>query len=103
MERTVRPSFEHIGRSLVELRVKLTEIVMNRGSPEYTHSATFSFLQFEPLRLNDDTQALHEEDAAQDGQQQFFMNDDSTHANDSANGERSRVAHENLGREGIVP
>ena len=97
------PSLEHIGRSLVELRVELAEVVMYRGGSEHAHSAALSLLEFEPLRLNDDTQALYEEDATQDGQQQLFMDDDGTHADDAANGERPRIAHEDLSGEGIVP
>ena len=53
--------------------------------------------------LNDDRQTLDKEYTAEDGNEEFLADDDCTHGDDAANGETTCVAHEDLGREGIVP
>ena len=53
--------------------------------------------------LDDDREALHEEYATEDGDEQFFADDDGAHGNDTTDGEATRVAHEYLGGEGIIP
>ena len=46
---------------------------------------------------------LEEEDATEQGKQQLLVHDDGGDSDDAANGEAARVAHENLGREGVEP
>ena len=103
MERTTGPSLQDICRGLVKLRIELTEIIVDRRSTEHADAASLLLLVLEPLRLDDDTEALNEEDATEDGQQQFLMDDDGTHTDDTSNGKRAGVAHENLCGESVVP
>ena len=81
------PSFEDIGACGVELRVELAEIVVDRCCPEHPHALALAPLDFKPLGLNDDAEALHEEDTTEDGQQQFLVDDDGTDADDAADGQ----------------
>ena len=76
---------------------------MYRGSPEYTDTLALLLLDLEPRGLNDDAEALHEEDTAQDRQQQFLVDDHGTDTNDAADGQGTCVSHEDLGREGVIP
>ena len=103
MELTLRPATEYVVGRRVELRVETAEIVVDRCGTENTDTLTLPLHQLEPLRLNDDTQALNEEDATEKGQQQLLMDDDRTDTDDAANGQRSRVAHEHLSGIGVIP
>ena len=76
---------------------------MNRCGSEHAYSLALTLLDFEPLGLYDHAQTLYEEDAAENREQQFFMDDDGTYTNDTTDGQRACVAHEHLGREGIIP
>ena len=53
--------------------------------------------------LQDDRQVLHQEHAAEDGDEQFLVDDDGKDGDDAADGQAARVAHEHLRRIGIVP
>ena len=59
---------------------------MDGSSTEYTYSLALFLHEFKPLGLDDDTQALDEEDAAQNRQQQLFMDDNGTYADNTTNG-----------------
>ena len=54
-------------------------------------------------QLQDDRKALHQEDATQDGQQQFLVDDDGSDSNHTTNGKATGVTHEHLRWIGIVP
>ena len=87
MEGAVRPALEQISARAVQLTVQSSEGVMYRSGTEHAHAFTFLLLYLKPLRLDDDTQTLHEEDAAEDRQQQFLMADDGAHTDDTTDGE----------------
>ena len=53
--------------------------------------------------LQNDAEALDEEDAAEDGEHQLFVDYYCRHGDDAADGQRACVAHEHLGRIGVVP
>ena len=76
---------------------------MDRCGTEYTHPPALLFLNLKPLCLYDYTQAFHEEDATEDGEQQLLMDDDGTYTDDTSDGQRPRITHEHLSRESIVP
>ena len=78
-------------------------IVMYRCGAKHTDALPFSFLDLEPLSLNDHTQALNKENATKDGKQQLFMNNNSTDTDNTSNGQRSRIAHKDLRRECVIP
>ena len=61
------------------------------------------FAHLEIIHLQHHAQALNEEDAAEYGQQQFFVNDDGSHGDNAANGKRTRITHERLCRVSVVP
>ena len=61
----------------------------------------FGVLEVEDLQH--DRQRLDEEDAAEDGYQQFFADDDGEDGDDAAEGQAARVAHEDLRGIGVVP
>lgn len=103
MERSVGPSFEDIRTCRIKLGVQSAEGVMDRGGTEHPHTPSLSLLNLKPLCLYDDTEAFDKEDTAQDREQQFLMNDDGTDTNDTTDGERTGVTHENLCRVGIIP
>ena len=86
MERTVGPTLQDVSAGSVQLGVQLPESVVNRRGTEHTDSFPFPLLYLEPLGLYDYTQAFHEEDATENGQQQFLVNDDGTDTDDTANG-----------------
>ena len=76
---------------------------MQRGSLEDAPLQSLAVAHLGIVGLQDDTQALHEEDEAKQGQQQFLVYDDGCHADDAADGQAARIAHEHLGGIGIVP
>ena len=76
---------------------------MDGCGAEHPHAPALALLNLEPLRLYDDAEALDEEDAAEDGQQQLLVDDDGTHADDAADGQRTGVAHEHLCGVGVIP
>ena len=58
---------------------------------------------FKVVNLKDNAQTFNKEDAAQDGQHEFFVNDDGRHGNDASDGERASVAHEHLCGISVIP
>ena len=94
---------EHIGAVGLEILVLGAEMVMYRGALEDALFAPVFLSTFVIPHLQYHAETLDEEDAAQEWQQQFFMDDDGTHSDDAADGERPRVAHEYLRRVGVVP
>jgi len=75
------------------------EMVMERGHqkdpPPMGH--------LEVPDLHDDRQGLQDEDAADDGEQKFLLDDDRDGTQGAAQGQRSDIAHEHLRRIGIIP
>ena len=59
--------------------------------------------ELEVFHLKDDAEALQEEDATEDGQQQFLVDNNGQDGDDAANGQATRVAHKYLGGIGVVP
>ena len=87
MEWTMRPTFQDICTGCIELGVEFAEIVVNGCGTEHTDALASTFLNLEPLCLDDHAEALHEEDTAEDGQKEFFMDDDGAHTDDAADGQ----------------
>ena len=65
--------------------------------------SVFLFCIFEPAPLQNDGNALHQEDAAQDRQQQFLSDEHGADSDDSAHHQAARITHKDLGRVGVVP
>ncbi len=103
MEGAVGPVAQHIAAVFWQLLFSLSESVVNRRGTEQSYGAALALGVFEVEALQNDTQALDKENAAENGEQQLLVDDDGTHADDAANGQRTRIAHEDLGRERIVP
>ena len=103
MERTSRPAFQDIGARLIQLGVELAERIVDRGRTEHSHSLAFPLLYLEPLCLDNHAEVLYEEDAAKDRQQQLLVDDDGADTDDTADGQRTCVSHEDLCGEGIIP
>ena len=103
MELPLRPAAQDVCRRGVELRVQSPEVVVDRCGTEHAHPLALLLHQLEPLRLDDDAEALDKEDATEQRQQQLLMDDDGAHTDDAANGQRTGVAHEDLCRVGVVP
>ena len=76
MEGTMRPSFQDIRACLVELRIQATEGVVDRCGTEHTYALAFALLYLKPLCLDDNTQALNEEDTTENRQQQLLVDYD---------------------------
>ena len=66
-------------------------------------AAVAAFVNLEEGGLQDDGEALHEENAAQQGQEQFLPEKDRAHADHAAEGKRSGIPHEDGGRIAVVP
>ena len=79
------------------------EVVVYRCSFEETLFHAFPLACLVVEALQDDRKVLHQEDTAKDGYQQFLVNNDGVYCDDSSNGQTARIAHEYLGRIGIVP
>ena len=87
----------------VELTVLCAEIVVDRCAAEDALLHAMAFAHLVVPHLQDDAEAFHKEDTAKDGQQQFLVDDDGTHGDDAADGERAGITHEDLGGIGVVP
>ena len=81
----------------------LEMVVQGRHAPHAVADTRALLGVTEPETLDDDGQALGEEYAAQQRNQQFLAHQHGAHADDAADGEAARVAHEYLGGEGIEP
>ena len=64
---------------------------------------TFALTEFVIPNLHDHRKALHEEDATEYRQQQFLMDDDGTHTDDTTDRKTAGIAHEDLGGVSIIP
>ena len=80
-----------------------TEMVVYRCTLEEALLHAFLLACFLVEALNDNREALHKEDTTEDGDEQLFADDDGTHGDDTSDGEATRVAHEHLSGEGIIP
>ena len=76
---------------------------MDRSGTEYAYSLSLTLLNLEPLGLDNDAEALDEEDATKDDQHQLLVDNQGTYTDDATDGQRSCIAHEYLGRIGVVP
>ena len=103
MELPLRPVFEDKPACGVEVLVEFPEVVMDGRGAEDPDTLAFAQLVFEVGCLDDDAETLDEENAAEDGEQQFLVDDDGTHTDDTADHQRPRVAHEHLCGIGVVP
>ena len=91
------------GVHLLHLGYRGAEVVVDGGALE---EALLHALLLAPLvveALDDDREALDEEHAAEDGDEQLLADDDGADGDDAADGEAAGVAHEHLRGEGIVP
>ena len=79
------------------------EMVMERSALPDTDMLTAFLVELVHLRLYDDTDTLHEEDTAEEGDHELLMDDHGTDTDDTANGEAAGVTEEDLGREAIPP
>ena len=91
------------GIHLLYLCNRGTEVIMDGGALEEALLHPFLFASLVVEALDDDREALYEEDAAEDGDEQLLADDDGAHGNDATDGEATRVAHEDLCGEGVVP
>ena len=79
-------------------------MMMKRGHPEYPAAgAGFMFRVFEIKSLHQHREALDEEYSAENRQKELLPDEDGADSYDSSYGEASGIAHEYLGRVGIVP
>ena len=95
MEWSFRPPFQDIGACGIQLRVQTSERVVDGCGAENAYTLSLTLLGLEPLRLDDNTQTLDEENTAQSDEHQLFMDDDGTYTDDAANSQRPRVALQN--------
>ena len=81
-----------VGPRLFKVAIACSEMVV-QGT--FLPDAVFLACLDETLHVQV-TQNLEEEHAAEQRQQQLFVHDDSRHGNDAANGQATRVAHEDI-------
>ena len=77
---------------------ELLEVMMERR-----HLEDAFFAELVAADLEDDGDRFKDEDAADEGEQQFLADDDSDSADGAAKGQRADVAHEDFSRVGVVP
>ncbi len=75
------------------------KVVLERGHLE----EPFALGDLEVAHLDDDRQRDEDEEAADEGEQQFGPGQDGEAGDGAADGQRSGVAHEDLGRRGVPP
>jgi hypothetical protein len=79
-------------------------MVVQRGHQENPTPLAESLLGvLEVGHLQHYRQILNQENARQNGNQEFFADGNSEHGNDSANGQAAGIPHKNLSGEGVVP
>lgn len=78
---------DEIGTFRIKLRILCAEVIVNRSAFKDALFHSFALSQFVVPHLHNDAQTLHEEDSAEDGKKQLFMDDDSCNTNDSTDGE----------------
>ena len=79
------------------------EMIMEGRSFPYAYMASARFIPLIDLGLDDDGDALHEEDTAEERHHQFLMNDHGADTDDTAYGEAARIAEEDLRGETVEP
>ena len=78
-------------------------MVMERCAFPYTHMLPPFLVELIYPGLDDDGDALHEEDAAEEGDEQLLMDDHGADADDAADGEAAGVTEEDLSGEAVEP
>ena len=78
---------EHISAVRIQVFVFYAEVVMDGSAFEDALSLVLALAQLEVPHLQNHTQTLHEEDAAEYGQKQFLVDDDGAHGYDAADGQ----------------
>ena len=87
----------------IQLAVLCTEVVVDRRALKDALLDASALTQLVVIYLHHHAEALYEEDSAEDRQHQLLVDDDGAHGDDTADGERTGIAHEHLRRVGIVP
>ena len=87
----------------VELARLRAEVVVYGGALEYALLHAPTLAQSVPVYLHYHAQALNEEYAAEYGQHEFLVYDYCRDGYYASYRERTRVAHEHLGRVGVIP
>ena len=82
MPSTLGP-FEDIFAVRLELGREHAEIVVNRRALEDALLDAFSFSRFVELHLENHADAFQQEDATEDGDEQFLVDDDGEHRDDA--------------------
>ena len=77
------------------------EVMMQGRHLEQTH--VLALVALDIPHLHDDRQLLDQEDAAQHGNEPFLADKDGKHGDDASQAQATRIAHEHLGRIGVVP
>ena len=78
-------------------------MVVDRCTFEYSLQMSFLFSALEISYLKNNRKIFYQEDSAEDGYQQLFMNDDCEYRYDTTDGQAAGIPHEYLGGKGIVP
>ena len=79
------------------------EMVMQRRAFPDTYMTAFLLVVLINLRLENDADALHEEDTTEHGNHQLLVNDHRANTDDSADSQAAGVAEEDLRREAVEP
>lgn len=95
--------FDQVSAVGIQLGQSRPEMVVDRGTLEDALLAAFPFPALEIFDLQNNRQVLYQEYATQNRDQEFLVDDDGKYGNDTADCQASCIAHEYLGREGIVP
>ena len=82
----------------IQLAVLCAEVVVDRRALEDALLDASALTQLVVIYLHHHAEALYEEDSAEDRQHQLLVDNDGAHGNDSADGERTGIAHENACR-----
>ena len=97
-------SIEYVENEIIKVPCNLGrvdgEMVVQRRHLEQSVRVTMTF---HIPHLQDDRQLLNEEDTAQQGNEPLLADEHGEHSDDTAQAQAVRVAHEHLGRIGIIP
>ena len=78
----------------IQLAVLCAEVVVDRCALEDTLLHTSPLTNLVIVNLHHHAEAFNEEDTAEDRQHQLLVDDDGTYRDDTADGQRTRIAHE---------
>ena len=78
-------------------------MVMERSALPDTYVLTPFLVKLIDPGLEDDGDTLHQEDTAEEGHEEFLMDDHGAYADDAADGEAAGVTKEDLGGEAVEP